>query len=141
MIDERDIKFPELLILWQNRDLVDHAPAFGDYRPEFYKGLRRRDEFRVWRFIGDNYLSRYKRTLVRVGFDWMADSQWDIPFPGSVMMVAALSLRFLACLSSYLPRFKSSKPTWTAETPARTPKGRTSITKCRIRRDWRSPKR
>ena len=47
MIDERDIKFPELLILLQNRDLVDHAPAFGDYRPEFYKGLRRRDEFRV----------------------------------------------------------------------------------------------
>ena len=38
MIDERDIKFPELLILWQNRDLVDHAPAFGDYRAEFYKG-------------------------------------------------------------------------------------------------------
>jgi hypothetical protein len=77
---------------------VDHAPAFGDYRPEFYKGLRRRDEFRVWRFIGDNYLSRYKRSLIRVGFDWMADSLWDIPFPGSVMMGAALSLRFLVCL-------------------------------------------
>ena len=86
MIDERDIKFPELLILWQNRDLVDHAPAIGDYRHEFYKGFRRRDENRVWRFIGDNYLSRYKCPLVRVGFDWIPDSPWEIPFPGSVMM-------------------------------------------------------
>jgi hypothetical protein len=91
MDGEYEIRFPELLVLWQNHDLVDHGPELGDYRPEFYKGLQRRDELEVWRFIEENYLLKYRRPLVRIWFDWMAWGLWDIPFPGSVIKEVALS--------------------------------------------------
>ncbi|HJQ28704.1 MAG TPA: hypothetical protein VJ827_05155 [Rubrobacter sp.] len=84
------IEFPDLFRLWKEHDLAEQGPAFGTYRPEFYVGLRREDEPVVWRFIEENYLLKY-RSLVRVDFDWMAESLWGIPFPGSATMGLALS--------------------------------------------------
>ncbi|QIN81703.1 hypothetical protein GBA63_02930 [Rubrobacter tropicus] len=78
-------KSRNLFRLWTEHDLADHGPEFGSYRPAFYEGLRREDEPVVWKFIEENYLRKY-RCFVRVGFDWMADGLWEIPFPGSVSM-------------------------------------------------------
>jgi hypothetical protein len=75
----------KLFRLWTEHDLADHGPEFGSYRPAFYEGLRREDEPVVWKFIEENYLRKY-RAFIRVGFDWMADGLWEIPFPGSVSM-------------------------------------------------------
>ncbi len=72
MIDEHGIRLPELLILRQHRDLVSRESEGWDPRPEFYKGLRREDELEVWRFIEENYLSRYT-DFVRVEFEWAAE--------------------------------------------------------------------
>lgn len=85
------IEFPDLFRLWREHDLADHGPEFGSYRPEYYRGLRRKDEPEVWRFIEENYLLRYESRLVKIWFDWMADGLWEIPFPGSVTVKVALS--------------------------------------------------
>ncbi len=92
MIDEYEIRFPELLILWQNHDLVNRESEGWDPRPEFYKGLRREDELKVWRFIEEQYLLRY-RDLARVEFEWSAEGLWGIPFPGSLSLGEYLSPR------------------------------------------------
>ncbi len=83
-------KFQNLFRLWMEHDLADHGPEFGSYRPAFYEGLRREDEPIVWRFVEENYLSKYK-SFVRIDFDWMADGLWEIPFPGSVALDLSLS--------------------------------------------------
>jgi hypothetical protein len=83
-------KSRNLYRLWTGHDLAYHGPEFGSYRPEFYEGLRQEDEPVVWRFIEENYLREY-RSFVRVGFDWMADGLWEIPFPGSVGMGVSVS--------------------------------------------------
>ena len=84
------MKSPGLFRLWTEHDLAYHGPEFGSYRPAFYEGLGREDEPVVWRFIEENYLLKY-RGFVRIGFDWMADGLWEIPFPGSVTMGLASS--------------------------------------------------
>ena len=84
------MKFPGLYRQWIEHDLADHGPELGSFRPAFYEGLRRRDEPVVWRFIEENYLSKYK-SFVCIGFDWMADGLWEIPFPGSVARNLGLS--------------------------------------------------
>lgn len=84
------VRFPDLFELWTSHDLGVPRFGFGDRRPEFYRGLRREDEPAVWRFIEENYLSRYK-SFVRIDFDWMADGLWEIPFPGSVGLDLSLS--------------------------------------------------
>jgi hypothetical protein len=93
MIDEYEIRFPDLLILWQNHDLVNRESEGWDPRPDFYKGLRREDELRVWRFIEENYLLKYRRPLVRIEFEWAAEGLWGIPFPGSLRLGEYLSPR------------------------------------------------
>jgi hypothetical protein len=92
MIGECEVRFPELLILWQNHDLVNRESEGWDPRPEFYKGLRREDELKVWRFIEEQYLLRYMN-LVRVEFEWSAEGLWGIPFPGSLRLGEYLSPR------------------------------------------------
>ena len=77
------VKFPKLYRRWVGHDLPAHGPALGSFRPEFYEGLRREDEPVVWRFIEENYLSKYE-DFVRVEFEWSAEGLWGIPFPGSV---------------------------------------------------------
>ena len=85
-----EMRFPGLFRLWTSHDLADHGPQFGSYRPAFYEGLRRDGESVVWKFVEENYLRRYG-SFVRVGFDWMADGLWEIPFPGSVSLDVSLS--------------------------------------------------
>lgn len=77
------VKFPKLYRQWVGHDLADYGPDLGSFRPEFYEGLRREDEPAVWRFIEENYLSKYE-DFVRVEFEWSAEGLWGIPFPGSV---------------------------------------------------------
>ena len=84
------VRFPKLFGQWTGHDLADHGSALGSFRPEFYEGLRREDEPVVWRFIEEDYLSKYK-SFVRIDFDWMADGLWEIPFPGSVALDLSLS--------------------------------------------------
>ncbi len=84
------MKLPELFRLWTEHDLADHGPRFGSYRPEFYRGLRRKDETVVWKFIEENYLLKY-RDLVRIEHEWFAEGLWGIPFPGSVSLGEYLS--------------------------------------------------
>ena len=84
------VRFPKLFGQWTGHDLADHGSALGSFRPEFYEGLRREDEPVVWRFIEEDYLSKYK-SFVRIDFDWMADGIWEIPFPGSVALDLSLS--------------------------------------------------
>lgn len=90
MIEEYGIRFPDLLILWQNHDLVSRESEGWDPRPEFYRDLRRENELEVWRFIESNYLLRYER-FVRVEFEWSAEGLWSIPFPGSLGLGEYLS--------------------------------------------------
>lgn len=78
-------KSRNLYRLWTAHDLADHGPAFGSYRLAFYEGLGRENEPVVWKSIEENYLRKY-RGFVRIGFDWMADGLWEVPFPGSVTM-------------------------------------------------------
>jgi hypothetical protein len=90
MTSSHQSQFPRLFRQWTSHDLAFHTDL-GSIRPEFYEGLRREDEPKVWRFIEENYLLKYRRPLVRIDFDWMAWGLWDIPFPGSVRMEFALS--------------------------------------------------
>jgi hypothetical protein len=112
------IEFPGLFRLWKEHDLADHGPAIGTYRPEFYVGLRREDEPVVWRFIEENYLLKY-RGLVRIGFDWMADGLWEIPFPGSVTMGPGLSLEYFGMSGRLAVRIRA----WQANLDSREPVG------------------
>jgi hypothetical protein len=89
MTNSYRFQFPRLFRQWTSHDLALHDGE--SIRPEFYEGLRREDEPKVWGSIEENYLLKYKRPMVRICFDWMADGLWEIPFPGSVMMGAALS--------------------------------------------------
>ena len=88
--DSYEKRFPDLFELWTGHDLGVPRPGFGVRRPGFYGGLRQEDEPAVWRFIEENYLSRYE-DLVRVAHEWLAEGLWGIPFPGSVSLGEYLS--------------------------------------------------
>jgi len=74
--------FPNLYRLWKRHDLALHRDL-GSIRPSFYEGLKPEDEPKVWRFIEENYLLRY-REFLGIRFDWSSSGLWLIPFPGSV---------------------------------------------------------
>jgi len=75
--------FPNLYRLWKRHDLALHRDDLGSIRPPLYEGLKPEDEPKVWRFIEENYLLRYKEFL-GIRFDWSSSGLWLIPFPGSV---------------------------------------------------------
>ena len=59
MTEPYEPRFPELLDLWRSHDLAFHEDL-GSIRPWFYEGLRPEGELRVWEFIEENYLLKYR---------------------------------------------------------------------------------
>lgn len=82
MDEDYQPKFPHLLQQWRGHDLA-FQEDLGGIRPWFYEGLDPRNELSVWRFIEENYLSKY-RGFIGVRFEWSAGGLWRLPFPGSV---------------------------------------------------------
>lgn len=81
------MQFPDRYKHWCSHDLD------GGYS-KLYKGLQVEDRAKVWAFIEENYLERY-RLILLLGFDWGAEGIWSPPFPGSVAMGGAWDLKNL----------------------------------------------
>jgi hypothetical protein len=100
------MRFPDLYRQWAGPDLGVSSCGFADNRPEFYKGLREEDEPVVWRFIEENYLSKYGG-FVHVAFDWMEDGLWKAPYPGSAGLGVSLSPEYFGIAGPLAARIQA----------------------------------
>jgi hypothetical protein len=79
------MKYPEKYLYWRGHALRYSIPYIDRY--PLWKNLKPDDELKVWHYIEDHYLEKY-RMFFQVDVDWGSTGLWEIQTPGSTGTLA-----------------------------------------------------